>query len=132
MKRKSSRDILEFYLGVIKNERVFGPQKIAFEETRREWVFAGKEPVFETWNAFRCGKFRMRENGYSFWVAKADLLDLGLTIVNTFTNENDARGWVYSVSSKVSGPSTVRLMTSDTGRVDESAVEVEVFQFNKP
>ena len=126
---RTSGKFLEFYLLVLKYERVYSTQKRAYIEAEAEWMSYGRTRRYSTWNAFRCN-VHQRIKKLSFFIARLRHFEYGLDfVVGSYSKKDECELFAAGIGARIPG-CTVTIYSSATGRIDETARELSSSNFN--
>ena len=126
--KKIKKDFVDFYLMVLDEEQRRQTQKEAYLAAEVRWLGEGNPtPRFSHWESFRGATWRYMKQGTPFFIALATVGSIDATIMKRARNYDEAKRWVLRLQAGiVTGPIEVKIYTSLTGRLDETADMIEI------
>lgn len=115
---------IQFYLEVLKNERLYGTQQAAFEKSKAE------DPgcPYLNWGSFRCAVCRYLKMGMQFFPARVTIPQRNLDFVaGVFLSAEEA---MDTVSESIPNDSAaIIIYQSSDGRLGDHATPVIIHDF---
>jgi len=128
MKKKDS--FLKFYLMQINLESVFDTQMASYDEAEKEWRRQHGEHRFSSWGVYRQAiSWRFKRGGFpTFYVVSVEVRSIDALIRRAFLTKEEADNFCAKMQENISGAIIARIYTSKTGKIDDTAKEIEIVQ----
>ncbi len=120
---------MKFYILQINLESVFDTQMASYEEAEKEWRREYGEHRFSSWGVYRQAISSRFKRGFPLlYVVSMQVRSIGALIRRTFLTKEDAENFCAHAQEHISGAIVARIYTSKTGKIDDTAKEIEIIQ----